>query len=198
VLVDPMQPRRLGCTVLSAELRLRGDAPAAIERDLRNEWLEAVSAAAFDAGATVEGFSGGRLLVLFGAPVPVDQHPVWAMNTAMRMKEAHRVLLGGWSRRRAPAFDAGFGLDCGDVLWSESTLHERRTFAAIGAPVERSAVLATLAGVDEILASTKAFDAVRTVLEKKPDVLWRPVKFRRGESFRLRAGEEPSNAIVVD
>lgn len=198
VLVDPTQPRRHTCSVVSADLRLRGEAPAAIEKDLRNEWLDSVSAAAYEAGATVEGFSGGRLLVVFGAPVPVDQHPLWAFNTVLRMKEANRVLLGSWARRHVPAFDAGFGVDCGEVLWSEIVLHDRRAFSAIGASIERAGTLASLAGTDEILASSRAFDAVRAVLEKKPDALWRQVKFRRGESIRLRAGEEPSNAIVVD
>ena len=59
------------------------------------------------------------------------------------------------------------------------------------------ALLATLAEADTIVASSKAFELVRALLEKRPEGLWRPAKFKRGEIVRLAAGEEPGQTVVI-
>jgi hypothetical protein len=41
------------------------------------------------------------------------------------------------------------------------------------------------------------FDAIRAALEKRPDALWRPAKFKRAELLRLQAGEEPSQTVLI-
>lgn len=195
VMVDPSMARRLSCTVLVAHLRSRSETPASVERDLRDEWLASVGSVALEAGATLDSLSGGRATILFGAPMPADQHPLWAVNTTLRVKEAQRVLQSAWARRSAPLFDAGFGLDCGEVLWGETGVEQRRAFGAVGAAVDRATTLAALAAGDQILATVRTFDAVRSVLERRPEMLWRPVKFKRSDALALRSGEEAAQTI---
>lgn len=197
VFVDPSMPRRIACSVLAVTLRPRGEIPASVECDLQNEWLRAVGGVVLEAGATLESLSAGRITVLFGAPMPADQHPLWAVNTALRIKEAHRTITSAWSRRSVPPFDAGFGLDSGEVLWGETGIGLRRSFGAAGPPVERATGLAALAPADQILTTVRTFDAVRSVLERRPEMLWRPVKFKRSETLPLRSGEEAAQTIHI-
>jgi len=197
VLVDPAQARRNDCSAVVISLRGDANIPTGVEKTLRDEWIQALCAVVLDTGATVEGFSGGRLTALFGVPLPVDDHPLWAVNTLFRLKDAHRTLAAAWSRRGLPMFRAGFGIDSGDALWCQTGIDKRVGFSAIGRPIERAGILAALAPDDEVIASGRAFDALRGILERRPDALWRPAKFKRGDLVRLNAGEELSQTILI-
>ncbi len=56
---------------------------------------------------TIEHFAGDGAMILFNAPVQVDNHELQAIRMALRMRESMAVLASGWKKR---GYGLGFGV----------------------------------------------------------------------------------------
>jgi adenylate cyclase len=92
-------------------------------------------------GGNIDKFQGDGMLVVFGAPNPMEDHAAQALKAAQGMvreiDRLNRELVG----RGKPAISVGIGLDTGDVVVGHVGSKRRLEFTLIGVPVNNAAYL---------------------------------------------------------
>ncbi len=143
---------------------------------------------------TLKQFVGDEIMVLFGAPVPRQDHAAAAARTAWKMHCA----LQDWARRRREAgqiaFTAKIGLHTGEVVVGNVGSPNRTEYAAVGDVVNTTA---RIEGLNKklgtaILMSREFLEAAGSTVGSRPAGTL-PVKGRRAEVevFELLSLEEP-------
>lgn len=107
-----------------------------------------------DHGGNIDKFQGDGMLVVFGAPNPMDDHAVRAYEAAQAMvrevEALNRELLEGG---RSP-IAIGIGLDTGEVVAGHVGSDKRLEFTLIGVPVNNSAYLSKVRPPRVLLSET--------------------------------------------
>lgn len=92
-------------------------------------------------GGNIDKFQGDGMLVVFGAPNPMQDHAEQALKAAQGMvreiDHLNRELVG----RGKPAISVGIGLDTGEVVAGHVGSKRRLEFTLIGVPVNNAAYL---------------------------------------------------------
>ena len=93
-------------------------------------------------GGNIDKFQGDGMLVVFGAPNPMQDHAEQAFKAAQGMvreiDRLNRELVG----RGKPAISVGIGLDTGEVVAGHvGSIRRRLEFTVIGVPVNNAAYL---------------------------------------------------------
>src|SRR5690349_16037834 len=106
-----------------------------------NDYFQRMIRVVLEHGGNIDKFQGDGMLVVFGAPNPVNDHAVRALNAAVAMmREVERfnreLLEAGRS-----AISVGMGLDSGEVVAGHVGSDDRMEFTLIGVPVNNSAYL---------------------------------------------------------
>ena len=136
-------------------------------------------------GGNIDKFQGDGMLVVFGAPNPMEDHATKAFAAAQAMvrevEQLNRELVAGGK----PRIDIGIGLDTGDVVAGHVGSDKRLEFTLIGVPVNNSAYLSKVRP-PRLLMSGSTRDALPTglsimdyeplllkgTLEKQPIFQW--------------------------
>jgi len=160
-----------GFTALSAKME-----PDDVVRAI-NEMFDAFVPIISDLDGIVDKYVGDSVLAVFGSPEH-DLHQ-WekAVQAAIRMQEATRMLGEGRKIRRLPLFKVGIGIHTGRVIHGFIGSSERIEFTVIGDTVNRAARFCDGAGPEEIVISKKVYERVYhlvkvdpvTIVTKHPD-----------------------------
>ena len=92
-------------------------------------------------GGNIDKFQGDGMLVVFGAPNPMDDHAERAYEAAQAMVQEVDRLNGELSGDGLPTIAIGIGLDTGEVVAGHVGSPKRLEFTLIGVPVNNSAYL---------------------------------------------------------
>src|SRR5436309_3768147 len=92
-------------------------------------------------GGNIDKFQGDGMLVVFGAPNPMDDHAERAYEAAQAMVQEVDRLNGELSGDGLPTIAIGIGLDSGVVVAGHVGSDKRLEFTLIGVPVNNSAYL---------------------------------------------------------
>src|SRR5213082_1058265 len=92
-------------------------------------------------GGNIDKFQGDGMLVVFGAPNPMDDHAERAYEAAQAMVLEVDRLNGELSVDGLPTIAIGIGLDTGEVVAGHVGSDKRLEFTLIGVPVNNSAYL---------------------------------------------------------
>ncbi len=106
-----------------------------------NDYFRRMIRVVLDHGGNIDKFQGDGMLVVFGAPNPMDDHAERAMRAAMAMVheiDLFNLELVGAGRS---AIAVGMGLDTGEVVAGHVGSDDRMEFTLIGVPVNNSAYL---------------------------------------------------------
>ncbi len=108
-----------------------------------NRFFQAMLEVIFAHGGTVKQFAGDEIMVLYGAPDPVDDHAARAVRTALAMVARLQELK---VRASEPGFyEVKIGIHTGDVVVGNVGSQERSEYAAVGDPVNLAARIESLA-----------------------------------------------------
>jgi len=94
-----------------------------------------------DHGGNIDKFQGDGLLVVFGAPVPVEDSAHRAVRAANDMLRAIREMNIPRARVGDPPLEVGIGLDSGYVVAGNIGSERRLEYTLIGIPVNNAAYL---------------------------------------------------------
>src|SRR2546429_7099951 len=138
-----------------------------------NDYFQRMIRVVLDHGGNIDKFQGDGMLVVFGAPNPIEDHAERALHAALAMvREVDRFnreqIVSG-----KPAIAVGMGLDTGQVVAGHVGSDDRLEFTLIGVPVNNSAYLSKVRPARVLMSeSTRAYVPTEfTVASYQPMVL---------------------------
>ncbi|MGH8539927.1 MAG: adenylate/guanylate cyclase domain-containing protein [Stenotrophobium sp.] len=165
-----MQENHLEITVVCCDLRgftayAQAHTSAQVLQVLR-EYYDTVGTIVADFGATIKDFAGDGILILVGAPLPVENQAQCGLEMARQIRAAVGSLTQRWS---APAHRLGIGLGVASGMVTVGVIGSasRLEYTAVGSAVNLASRLCEQAAHGEILvdrrtaemAGEQAFDA---------------------------------------
>jgi len=113
---------------------------------------------------TIEHFAGYGVMILFNAPLPVEDHELQAIRMALRMREAIAALAQGW-KKHGYALGFGVGIAGGYATIGTIGFEGRFDYGAIGTVTNLAARLCGEAGDGHILVSPRIFSKTETRID---------------------------------
>jgi len=133
-----------------------------------NEMFDAFVPIISDLDGVVDKYVGDSVLAVFGSPENDPHQWEKAVQAAVRMQDAMRMLGEGRKIRRLPVFKVGIGIHTGKVIHGFIGSSERIEFTVIGDTVNRAARFCDGAGPGQIVISKKVFERVYNIVEVDP------------------------------
>ncbi|NLX08573.1 MAG: response regulator [Chloroflexi bacterium] len=114
-------------------------------------------------GGTVDKFLGDGVMALYNTPLPLPDHPLRAVQTALEIREA----LPTFHERFAPAFRLGinFGIHTGKAIVGNVGAPDLMDFTAIGDTVNLASRLQGLSSQSQITISEETCRLVESTVE---------------------------------
>jgi adenylate cyclase len=107
-----------------------------------------------DHGGNIDKFQGDGMLVVFGAPNPMEDHAVRAYEAAQAMVREVALLNQELALGGKTTISIGIGLDTGEVVAGHVGSDKRLEFTLIGVPVNNSAYLSKVRPPRVLLSET--------------------------------------------
>lgn len=146
---------------------------------------------------TVDKIMGDGVMAFFGAPVPSLDHPVRALNAALRMQNAHAQVEKDWAEQGLPSLPLGIGLNTGRVVVGNIGSEVRMEYTVLGHEVNLASRLCQAAAGGDILMSLQTFSQVRELLTAGQARLNFPVRFRSGQPLLAKGLDEPIPTVIA-
>jgi len=119
-----------------------------------NEYFQRMIRVVLDHGGNIDKFQGDGMLVVFGAPNPMNDHAERALHAALAMVREidrfNRELVDSGKS----AIAVGMGLDTGEVVAGHVGSDDRMEFTLIGVPVNNSAYLSKVRPARVLMSET--------------------------------------------
>jgi PAS domain-containing protein/class 3 adenylate cyclase len=116
---------------------------------------------------TIEHFSGDGMMILFNAPVPVENHEMQAIRMTLAMRESLSALSAGW-RKRGHELGFGIGIAGGYATIGTIGFEHRLDYGAVGPACNLAARLCGEAKDKQILVAQRVFAKVESHIEATP------------------------------
>jgi PAS domain S-box-containing protein len=168
---EPLKARRSEVTVVYVDLRgftgfTETAEPEEVMSVLRQYHAE-LGRIIVDHDGTIEHFAGDGLMVLFNAPMPVENHELRAVRMALAMRTALSGLSAGW-RKRGHALGFGVGIAGGYATIGTIGFEQRLDYGAIGPATNLAARLCGEAKDKQILIAPRILAKVEAHFEVEP------------------------------
>lgn len=115
---------------------------------------------------TINEFYGDGILIFFGAPLPMENHPRVALECACNMQK-HMTRVNELNREAGlPELKMGIGVNTGNVVVGTIGAHTRSKFGIVGSAVNLAARIQAQAAGGEVLASDSTLMAAGQGIER--------------------------------
>lgn len=152
-----LEGERKEVTILFSDIRgyttLTENLEASEVVKLLNQYFETMVEAVFNHEGTLDKFIGDALMAVFGAPLPLENHALMAVETALDMRRRLREF--NLSRPTESKFKIGIGISSGEVVSGNIGSQKRMDYTVIGDGVNLSSRLEAITkqyGCDIILS----------------------------------------------
>lgn len=108
------------------------------------EYFDLMNAQIREEDGTIMEYVGDEVMVLFGAPLPLEDHAEKACLAALKMQEALRLKSPLWEREGMPSLKTGVGIHTGLMLVGCIGSSERHKYGALGDSVNLASRLQSL------------------------------------------------------
>jgi class 3 adenylate cyclase len=139
-------------------------------------------------GGTVMQYVGDAVMAVFGAPVPLDDHPDRALAAAVAMHRAQDAVNEGWVASALPPFGLGIGLSTGEVAAALLGSDERVEYTVVGDAVNLTQRLQQFAEPGQVVVS----DATWRGLSSPPE------RYERLDETLVKGRTTPVVAYRID
>jgi class 3 adenylate cyclase len=165
---DPLKSRRSEVTVVYVDLRgftaftetADPEEVMTVLREYHAELGRAISA--YD--GTIEHFAGDGAMIIFNAPLPVENHELQAVLMTVQIRDSVATLAAGWKKR---GYTLGFGAGIAGGYATIGTIgfEDRLDYGAIGTVCNLAARLCGEATDGQILISPRVFAKLETKVD---------------------------------
>jgi adenylate cyclase len=167
-----IEGERLEMTVLFCDLRgftaLSENLEPAIVRVMLNHYYDRVTDVVLAMRGTLMKYVGDEVFAVWGAPLPMDDHPQRALDCAIAIQELTPELNRELVEQGAPEVSFGIGLNTGDAVAAHFGGGRRRQYDVVGDTVNVGARLCSAAGRGEIILSDAVMTRVTSPLPVEP------------------------------
>ena len=111
-------------------------------------------------GGTVDEIIGDALLLIFGAPLEMEDHAQRAASCALEMQLAMEKLNQQLCQEGLPKLACGIGLNTGEVVVGNIGSEKRMKYSVVGSPVNLTARIESFTVGGQILASQTTREAL--------------------------------------
>lgn len=156
-------------TILVADLRKFTTLSEALDPhvivEILNRYLESMTDIIVQHEGTIDEFTGDGILVFFGAPRRIQNHPRRAVECALEMQRAMKqvneanVLLG------LPELSMGIGINSGELVVGNIGSAKRRKYGAVGTPINVAFRAEAETAGGEIIVTQATYDELADHLE---------------------------------
>ncbi len=156
-----MRENLLEITVVCCDLRgftaFAEAQPSARVLQVLREYYDAVGAVVAEFGGTIKDFAGDGILILVGAPIPIELHARRGMEMAQRIRAVGVERTRQWS---TPAHTLGIGLGVASGAVTVGVIggSSRLEYTAVGSAVNLASRLCEQAAHTEILLDRRTVD----------------------------------------
>jgi len=126
-----------------------------------HEHLEAMTSIIMEYEGTLDKFMGDEVMALFGAPLPLEDHALRAVRTALEMQGAHKELMAHWEAAGQEAVPIGIGINSGDMIVGQIGSSKFTDYTVIGDNVNLGSRLCGVAKGHQILISEATYQLAR-------------------------------------
>lgn len=169
---DILRPERLELTVLYADMRgsipLAEQTPPELLVEFIKDYLTQMTDVVLSHEGTVDKFVGDKVMALFGAPIPQEDHALRAVRVGLEMQEVYQAIVSNWWRRGVLAPPIGIRIVTGRMIVGEMGGSQRADYTVMGRDVNLGARICSLAKGGQILISQATYDLVREAVEAIP------------------------------
>jgi adenylate cyclase len=156
---------RLPLTVLFSDMRgfttiAERTAPEVIVQTL-NQHLAAMTEVVLAHEGTLDKFVGDEVMAVFGAPVPMSDHALRAVQTALEMQRVHGELLDRWAAEGREGAPIGIGINTGEMVVGNIGCELQVDYTVIGDAVNLGSRLCGIAKEGQVLISEATFQLAR-------------------------------------
>jgi len=166
---DFLAVERMPITVLYSDMRgftsVAERTDPAVMVETLNEHLGAMTDIVLAQQGTLDKFVGDEVVALFGAPLPMADHALRAVRTALEMQAAHQTLLGKLAAEGREAVPIGIGINSGEMVVGNIGCEKRVDYTAIGDAMNLGARLCGLAKPHQILISERTHQLIKDAVE---------------------------------
>ena len=168
---DPLKTRRAEITVVYVDLRgftgfTETAEPEEVMSVLRQYHAE-LGRLVVEYDGTIEHMAGDGMMVLFNAPMPVENHELQAIRMTLAMRESLTALSLSW-RKRGHELGFGAGIAGGYVTIGTIGFEQRLDYGAIGPACNMAARLCGEAKDKQILIAPRVLSKVEAQIEVEP------------------------------
>jgi adenylate cyclase len=167
-----MEGERLEMTVLFCDLRgftaLSEKLEPSVVRVMLNHYYDRVTDVVLEQRGTLMKYVGDEVFAVWGAPLPMDDHPQRALDCAIAIQELTPMLNRELVERGAPEVSFGIGLNTGDAVAAHFGGGRRRQYDVVGDTVNVGARLCSAAGRGEVILSDAVLTRVTSPLPVEP------------------------------
>ena len=168
---DPLKTRRREITVVFVDLRgftgfTETAEPEEVMKVLR-EYHAELGRAIMEFDGTIEHFAGDGVMILFNAPVPVENHELQAIRMSLAHADRWRRLVLAW-RKHGYGLGFGVGIAGGYATIGTIGFERRLDYGAIGPVTNLAARLCGEAKDKQILVAPRFLSKVEAHIEVEP------------------------------
>jgi len=190
-------------TIMFADIRgftaMSQNASPAMVVNVLNQYFERVVNIIFKYGGTVDKFVGDEVMVLFGAPIAMNNQEDAALACALEIQQ----MLLSWNKERQtkkqdPIY-IGIGINSGEVVAGSIGSSQTMQYTCIGNAVNIASRLTSLAKAGEVVASKATMVGVKseTSCDKLPPA---DIKGIQGQvqAYMVRSRKNPIQTDTVE
>ncbi|MCC6176541.1 MAG: GAF domain-containing protein [Chloroflexi bacterium] len=132
--------------------------------EVLNGYLDAATKVIFEHQGTIDKFIGDAIMALFGAPVPIENHPIQAVRAALAMQRTFAETSPAGGQRAS----FGIGINSGEGIVGTIGASQLMSYTVIGDVVNVAARLQGEARAGEVLITEETFRRVSGEVEAEP------------------------------
>jgi adenylate cyclase len=130
-----------------------------------NEYLTEMTDIVFKYTGTLDKFIGDAIMVIWGAPVPQENHAELAVRAALEMKHRLKELQDKWEKEGKKKVSVGMGINTGDVVVGNMGSVQFADYTVIGDNVNLAARLEENASAGQLIISETTYEEVKDIVE---------------------------------
>ena len=130
-----------------------------------NEYFTAMTEVIFRSRGTVDKYMGDAIMVFYGNPVPMEDHALQAVKTAVEMQVLMNDLQIKWG---SEGFSQSVGIHTGEAVVGWMGSPSRKEYTVIGDTVNTAFRIEGVAKSGQVLISQSTYDVVKAHVEAEP------------------------------